>query len=103
MFWPMEKSWSGMTPSLWGMSLKSRFTARTLLTRAWESFSLRITPSLGDPMNSHNREIARTGPTEIDGLSLESPANSSPQVIVSKQHTVKLESGIKIELRVTGQ
>jgi hypothetical protein len=65
--------------------------------------SQRITPSLGDPMNSHNREIARTGPTEIDGLSLESPANSSPQVIVSKQHTVKLESGIKIELRVTGQ
>src|ERR1041385_7138988 len=27
--------------------------------------SQRITPSLGDPMKSHNREIARTGPTEI--------------------------------------
>jgi hypothetical protein len=65
--------------------------------------SQRITPSLGNPMNPHNREIARTGPTEIDGLSLDSPANGGPQVIVSKQHTVKLESGIKIELRVTGQ
>jgi hypothetical protein len=63
----------------------------------------RVSPSLGGgPMRSHDREIAQTGPTDVDGLSLDSPANG-PQAIVSKQRTVKLESGMKIELRVTGQ
>jgi hypothetical protein len=65
--------------------------------------SARITPSLGDPMRPHDRQIAQTGPTDVDGLSLDSPANGGPQAIVSKKHTVKLESGMKIELRVTGQ
>jgi hypothetical protein len=63
----------------------------------------RTNPSLGDPMKSHDREIAQTGPTDIDGLSLSSPASGGAQTIVSTQHTVKLESGVKIELRVTGQ
>jgi hypothetical protein len=63
----------------------------------------RVTPSLDSPMKSHDRQIAQTGPTDIEGLSLDSPANGGPQAIVSKKHTVKLESGIKIELRVTGQ
>jgi hypothetical protein len=63
----------------------------------------RANPSLGDPMKSHDRTIAQTGPTDIDGLSLSSPANGGAQTIVSKQRTVKLESGVKIELRVTSQ
>lgn len=63
----------------------------------------RPNPSLGEPMKSEGRELAPTGPTDIDGLSLNSPANGGPQMIVSMQRTVKLESGIKIELRVTGQ
>jgi hypothetical protein len=63
----------------------------------------RTNPSLGDPMKSGNREVAQTGPTDIDGLSLSSPANGGAQAIVSKQRTVKLESGVRIELRVTGQ
>ena len=58
---------------------------------------------LNDGLKSHNRTIAPTGPTDIDGLSLSSPANGGPQTIVSTQRTVKLESGVKIELRVTGQ
>jgi hypothetical protein len=63
----------------------------------------RVNPSLGDPMKSRDREIAQTGPTDIDGLSLSSPANGGAQTIVSTQRTVKLESGVRIELRVTGQ
>jgi hypothetical protein len=63
----------------------------------------RTNPSLGDPMKSNNREIAQTGPTDIDGLSLSSPANGGAQTIVSRQRTVKLDSGVKIELRVISQ
>ena len=62
----------------------------------------RPNPSLGDAMKSRDREIAQNGPTDIDGLSLSSAANGA-QTIVSMQRTVKLESGVKIELRVTGQ
>jgi hypothetical protein len=65
--------------------------------------SHRPNPSPGDPMKSRDRGIAQTGPTDIDGLSLNSPANGGAQTIVSTQRTVKLESGVKIELRVTGQ
>ena len=57
----------------------------------------------GDEMKSHNRTMPVTGPTDIDGLSLNSPANGGAQAIVSRQRTVKLESGVKIELRVTGE
>ena len=63
----------------------------------------RPTPSTSDPMKSHDREMAPTGPSDIDGLSLRSPANGGAQMIVSMQRTVKLETGVKIELRVTGQ
>ncbi|MGZ4859179.1 MAG: hypothetical protein ACXV8M_06455 [Candidatus Angelobacter sp.] len=63
----------------------------------------RINSPLDDGLKSHNRTMAETGPTDIDGLSLSSPANGGAQAIVSTQRTVKLESGVKIELRVTGQ
>ena len=61
----------------------------------------RANPSLGGAMKSRDREIAQTGPTDIDGLSLSSAENGT-QTIVSMQRTVKLESGVKVELRVTG-
>ena|SRR6476659_6478673 len=57
---------------------------------------------LNDELKSHDRKLAETGPTDIDGLSLSSAANGA-QTIVSTERTVKLESGVKIELRVTGQ
>jgi len=61
----------------------------------------RINTTIGDG-NSTHRSMPVTGPTDIDGLSLNSPAGGL-QAIVSRQRTVKLESGVKIELRVTGQ
>jgi len=61
----------------------------------------RSNPALRDAMKSRDREIAQSGPTDIDGLSLSSGANGA-QTIVSMQRTVKLDSGVKVELRVTG-
>ena len=63
----------------------------------------RIDRTIGDDMKSHDRRISETGPTDIDGLSLSSAPNGGAQTIVSTQRTVKLENGIKIELRVTSQ
>jgi hypothetical protein len=61
----------------------------------------RVNRTIGDE-NSNHRSMPVTGPTDIDGLSLNSPAGGA-QAIVSMKRTVKLESGVKIELRVTGQ
>jgi hypothetical protein len=60
----------------------------------------RVSQTLGAEIKSHDREMAGTGPTDIDGLSLNSPANGGTQTIVSTQRTVRLESGVNIELRV---
>lgn len=62
----------------------------------------RAISSLGNEMKSHDQRMPETGPTDIDGLSLSSPANGAP-TIVSTRRTVRLESGVKVELRVTGQ
>jgi hypothetical protein len=62
-----------------------------------------ISPPLSGDMKSHDREMAKLWPTDIDGLSLSSSADGGAQAIVSTQRTVRLESGVKIELRVTGQ
>jgi len=62
----------------------------------------RINRTVGEDMKSHDRRMSETGPTDIDGLSLSSPKEGA-QAVVSTQRTVKLESGVKIELRVTGQ
>jgi hypothetical protein len=61
-----------------------------------------VTPTsstLGAEMDANSRSIARSGPTDIDGLSL--ATSGGMQAVVSQNHTVKLESGIVIELRVT--
>jgi len=63
----------------------------------------RINYPIGEDMKSHDRDIAKNGPTDIDGLSLSSAAGGGAQAIVSTQRTVRLESGVRIELRVTGQ
>jgi hypothetical protein len=47
------------------------------------------------------RDEQLTGETDIEGLSLTS-GNNGEQAIVSLKRTVKLESGVRIELRVTG-
>ncbi len=61
----------------------------------------RANSSLGNG-KSRDGEVAQTGPTDIDGLSLSAPANGAA-TIVSTRRTVKLENGVKVELRVTGQ
>jgi hypothetical protein len=51
-------------------------------------------------MKGVNQGIAAMGPTDIDGLSLSSASSGSGQSIVCFKHTVKLESGVRFELRV---
>lgn len=41
--------------------------------------------------------------SEIAGLTLAPSGNTGTQIIVSQKHTVKLESGVIVELRVTGK
>jgi hypothetical protein len=60
----------------------------------------RMDSSLGGEMDSNSRAITGSGPTDIDGLSLATSGGS--QAIVSLERTVKLESGVTIELRVIG-
>ena len=40
------------------------------------------------------------GPTDIEGLSLAPADNERPQAIVSFTRTVKLESGVRLDVRV---
>jgi hypothetical protein len=61
----------------------------------------RAISSLDPEMKSHDQRMPQTGRTDIDGLTLSSPANGAA-TIVSTRRTVKLESGVKVELRVTG-
>ena len=44
-----------------------------------------------------NHDLA---PSDIEGLSLEQSGNGSGRVVVSPKQTVKLESGVRLELRV---
>jgi len=50
---------------------------------------------------SREQETAGIGPTNIEGLSISPGANGNGQAIVSLTHTVKLESGVRLDLRVT--
>ncbi|HEY7406159.1 MAG TPA: hypothetical protein VIB39_21720 [Candidatus Angelobacter sp.] len=60
-------------------------------------------PKMGETMNgeikAHAAAMDNIVPTDIDGITLQRPANSSP-VIISYTRTVKLDSGVRIELRV---
>jgi len=62
----------------------------------------RAISSLGSEMKSQDQRMPQTGRADIEGLSLSSPANGAA-TIVSTRRTVRLESGVKVELRVTGQ
>jgi hypothetical protein len=58
-----------------------------------------VDSTLGAEMDANSRSIARSGPTDIDGLSLATAGGT--QAVVSLNRTVKLESGVVIELRIT--
>ena len=67
------------------------------------SVSHRIDPRINDATRHRDRGVESSSLSDIEGLSLTSSASGGAQAIVSTQRTVKLESGVKIELRVTGQ
>jgi hypothetical protein len=59
-----------------------------------------------DPGTKDDRDLVKHGtadlfPTDVEGLSLEPSADKSNRVVVSFKRTVKLESGMRLELRVT--
>ena len=57
-------------------------------------------PLSGD-LNKHAKSMQDLAPTDIEGVSLARAANGTGRVVVSMQHTVKLEDGVRLELRVT--
>ncbi len=59
-----------------------------------------MNPNTGQEVDS--RAVAESGPTDIEGLSLISASGGGPQAVVSRNRTVKLDSGVIIELRATG-
>lgn len=57
--------------------------------------------TLNGDMNKHATSLQDFAPTDIEGVSLEHTANGTGRVVVSMQHTVKLEDGVRLELRIT--
>jgi hypothetical protein len=66
------------------------------------------TPTPVDPVRSERESLSHGGgtpdmqPTDIDGLTL-APTTDGNQVVVSFRSNVKLESGVRLSLRVTSQ
>ena len=58
--------------------------------------------SSGGDNNAKAPAMANSGPAKMDGLLLTPPAVGETPIVVSLKRTVKLESGVIIELRVTG-
>jgi len=100
---PPSALWSIYPTRLPEKQLRSTANADLPCTARNNNHPPRINSPVDDEMKSRDREMAKNGPTDIDGLSLSSAANGGAQTIISTQRTVKLESGVKIELRVTGQ
>ena len=61
--------------------------------------SPKMNGSLNGELRTRDQEMSGLGATDIDGLSLSSHTGNLP-VIVSIERTVKLESGVRLELRV---
>jgi hypothetical protein len=59
-------------------------------------------PSLRSDMDSSSRQISDARSTDIDGLSLVPAADGTNKIVISTRQTVKLESGVRMDLRVTG-
>jgi hypothetical protein len=56
--------------------------------------------SSGGELRARDQEMSGMGPTDIEGLSLTAANNEKKQAIVSFQRTVKLESGVRLDVRV---
>ncbi len=57
-------------------------------------------PFRGD-MDQHTKSVQGTYATDIDGVNLSRSADGTGRILVSMQHTIKLEDGVRLELRVT--
>ena len=62
--------------------------------------SPKMNTSSGGQLKARDQEMSGMGPTDIEGLSLTAVDNGKAQAIVSFQHTVKLESGVRLDVRV---
>jgi hypothetical protein len=62
----------------------------------------KMNSTMGTTVKARDQDVADMATTDIEGLSLDSGSNGGGQSVVSLKHTVKLESGVRIELRVTG-
>lgn len=58
----------------------------------------KLNPTMTREADAHN--IDGSGPTDIEGLSLESSADGVNRIVVSFKRNVKLESGVRLALRV---
>ena len=72
--------------------------------------SVPLPTSSRDPYTREDRDKVHRGetnldmqPTDIEGLSLQPSADGANRVVVSFKNNVKLESGVRLELRVTNQ
>lgn len=63
--------------------------------------TVKTSNTLGRELDARTKEINDLRPSDIDGLSLGPSADGSSKIIVSSKRTVKLESGVRLELRVT--
>jgi hypothetical protein len=61
----------------------------------------KLNTSINDELKTRDQQISAMVPTDIDGLKLSPPADGGAQAIVSVTRTVKLESGVRLDLRVT--
>jgi hypothetical protein len=59
----------------------------------------RMNTASGGELKARDQEMSGMGPTGIDGLTLTSD-NGKAQAIVSFQRTVKLESGVRLDVRI---
>jgi hypothetical protein len=61
----------------------------------------KLSPTMTGAMDDQSKYVAGYAATGIDGLSLTAPAKDGSRTIVSLQHNVKLESGVRLELRIS--
>jgi hypothetical protein len=62
--------------------------------------SPKMNTSSGGQLKARDQEMSGIGLTDIEGLSLTAAENGRAQAIVSFKHNVKLESGVRLDVRV---
>jgi hypothetical protein len=95
----LEPPPSGPTPPINTVTAVSkRYSTSNTIAPARQT-TPSMSPSANKEMDSNSQALAVGAPTDIEGLSLATAGGT--QAVVSLNRTVKLESGIVIELRIT--